>query len=152
METALFLAALLISLVSLALHFHGHLRDRAKIDTFCEFYRGNHKQHDLPVFKVSVINRGPRPVILRMIGCTTANNKWSGTYLKGESSGIPLGEGERFDQRMEDQDLIYDDHEGNVEDIVKLWVEDSLGRRMVVRNSRTNIVKYWDNWIKLRKS
>ena len=143
--------AILISIVSLVISLRSSLLDRNIVEAESKFFLGRHRQHEPPSFSVSVINKGRRPVIIRLLGGTTNTGLSSGAFIECEKGGKRLAENERHDQRFGMEDLVYNDPEGEFGEYAELWIEDTLGRRFVVKNSRKHLEQYWINWKELRK-
>lgn len=92
---------------------------------------------------LTLINKGRRPVILRMIGGTSEDGKWAASFLEHEKGGLRLGEHERYEHTIEKEDTVsfHPEHEDLF--FEHLWVEDSLGNRHQVPNSREHIRQLW---------
>lgn len=151
MESIFSISALLISLASLVISIRSHLQDHGRIHAFSTFHEGQDEKYDPPILSISIINRGRRPVILRLLGGDIKPTGWSGTYYNYSKGGNRLGEGERHDQQLGMEDLVSNDSEGNFNNFIDLWVEDTLGRRVKIKDARENIEKFWENWRILRK-
>lgn len=92
---------------------------------------------------VTIINKGRRPAILRLLGGSDARGKWSGQYIEHEKGGHRLAEHERYDRKVTKEDTLafHPDDAGVFYET--LWVEDSLGVRHGVPHSKEYIKKLW---------
>lgn len=127
--------ALVISIVSLGFSAYFGLRDRGKLKVYSKFYPAS--EHGPASMVVVLINTGRRPINLRLIGGTDKEGQWSGTFFD-HKNGLTLKEHSRHEINMNQEDL------GNFgsEDIIeyeKLWIEDSLGKRHEVKDSKASI-------------
>jgi hypothetical protein len=128
--------ALLLSVISIGFSVFFNFRDRAKIKTTSTFYPES--EFGSASVHFTVVNAGRRPIILRMRGAVDKNGEWIGTYLGKDQSGLRLGEHERLDHRMEAHDLF----EATPDDVITvtdLWVEDTLGRRYLIKDAKKNL-------------
>lgn len=93
---------------------------------------------------LTLVNKGRRPVILRLLGGTSEVGKWSATFLAQEKGGLRLGEHERYEHTIEKEDTVSFDLDSDDNCLFGcLWVEDSLGNRHQVPNSRELINNLW---------
>jgi hypothetical protein len=90
---------------------------------------------------VTIINRGRRPVLLRMIGGESGDGDWSGSYFEGSNSALRLGEHERHELTIDRENGMLVHPDGPVKPFVRMWVEDSLGNRHPIPNSREYLAK-----------
>lgn len=134
--------AILIAIGSLGVSIYNVRRDRAHLKIKARYIPASEYGPDR--IHVVMVNAGRRPVILRVIGGNDSQGKWSGTFLEHENGGMRLGEHERYERTFtkddtvslipEAEDIIYDE----------LWVEDSLGVRHVVPDSKALLKQLWD--------
>ena len=134
--------AILISISSLAVSFYNARRDRAHLKITAKFFPASEYGPDR--IHTVMVNAGRRPIILRTIGGTDSQDRWSGVFLDHDKGGLRLGEHERYEHTFRKDDAIGNTPE--VEDIFYdvLWVEDSLGVRHIVPNSRALLKQLWD--------
>lgn len=126
--------AFVASILSLYLHF----QDRSVLKIICKFMPGS--EYGPAYIAVSIVNAGKRPLIIRMWGGTGENDKWIGNFLGEKRQGLRLGEKERHDMALKKDDMFA--ISPGVEIIFKeLWIEDSLGKRYVVPNSKEYVSK-----------
>jgi hypothetical protein len=94
--------------------------------TRCKFYPES--EYNLAHVDVSITNAGRRAVILRMTVKANERGNWVGEYLNRTEGGLRLGEHQRHDLTLWQEDLLeqYPDDEIEVTDF---WFEDTLGRR-----------------------
>jgi hypothetical protein len=133
--------ALVISLGSLSVSGYVAFRDRPRLKIISRFAAASEYGPNRVV--LTFINKGRRPVILRLLGGTSKDGKWAATFLEREKGGLRLGEHERDEHTIEKEDTVsfHPDHEDFF--FERLWVEDSLGNRHQVPNSRDHINKLW---------
>jgi hypothetical protein len=93
--------------------------------------------------QLKLVNLGRRPVILRLLGGTSKDGKWSATFLEREKGGLRLGEHEMYEYTIDKEDTVSFHHEHDDLFYDRLWVEDSLGRRHKVPASQALIKKLW---------
>lgn len=131
-------AALTVSIGGLVVSVCNFRRDAARLKIRSEYFEGYEDSH--ACIKVSMVNVGRRPVILRFIG-GSSGEKWSGTYIDHETGGKRLGENEHYEKFFERHDLVALNHPEDAEEFTfeNLWVEDSLGVRHQVPKSREYI-------------
>jgi hypothetical protein len=128
-------AALLVSIASFGISFFNFKRDTAKLKISAEFF--DDSPYGQRFMRVGMVNVGRRPVIVRLIGGSNGD-RWSGTYLDHDSGGKRLGEHERYEKIFNRDDMFVSDDFGEDEsfNFAEMWVEDSLGVRHPVPNSR----------------
>ena len=128
--------AFLVSVTSLCFSAYFGLRDRGRIRAESKFYPSS--EYTYARMAIALVNKGRRPIVLRMLVGTSEDGEWVGEYLGHKKGGLRLAEHERIDINFEREDAIgmTADH-----DIVfaDLWVEDSLGRRYQVKNAREHL-------------
>jgi hypothetical protein len=131
------IVALLISVTSLVFSFYFNFRDRANLKTSSQFFAASEFGPSRVEF--TIVNAGRRPIILRMWGGTDEKGEWVGRPFGNDNKWeLQLGEHERFDHHIEQQDLYF----GADDDLimmVNLWVEDTLGRRQQIKDAKKNI-------------
>jgi hypothetical protein len=142
-------AGFVISILALAFtaanFFRGICRDRLRLKITSTFDDGEAlaygPQHP-PSIDIVVINAGTRPVILRMIGGADDKDNWSGSMLNYEKGGIRLGEHERWEHTIRNEDTV-DVYSNEPEDVLftHMWIEDSLGNRYPIPNSYEYVPK-----------
>lgn len=131
-------AAILISIAGFGLSFFVVFRDRPRLKVTSSYFDA--WEQGPAKIQVVLINRGRRPVILRLLGGHDSDGEYGGTFLKHDEGGLRLGEHERHELYIErddtvlfapDDDVIYEE----------MWVEDSLGNRHTIPNSKAYIAK-----------
>jgi len=133
--------ALVISLGSLSVSGYVAFRDRPRLKITSRFVAASEYGPNRVV--LTLINKGRRPVILRMLGGNSKDGKWSATFLDQKNGGLRLGEYERYEHTIEKGDTVCFHPDNEVWLFERLWVEDSLGNRHPVPNSRDHIKKLW---------
>lgn len=136
------ISALLISVASLAVSTYSSLRDRARLRIKTKYYSASEYGPDRIV--VSMVNIGRRPIILRVIGGSDSFGKWGGDYLCLEKGGIRLAEHEHYEYTYTKDDTVLFNPDGNNLFYESLWVEDSLGVRHLVPNSKAYVKRLWN--------
>ncbi len=133
--------ALLVSLASLAVGVVVASRDRPRLKISARFIAAS--EYGPNRVQLRLANAGRRPVILRLLGGTTSDGKWSGVFLEREKGGLRLGENEVYEHTIDKEDTVsfHPEHDDLFYD--RLWVEDSLGRRHKVPASQSLIKKLW---------
>lgn len=135
------LVAILISIASFFIAARSAFLDRTRLKVSSVFHEADEWGPAQVV--VTIINKGRRPAILRLFGGTDANGIGSGEFFDHEKGGLRLAENERYERtvRRDDTRTMHP----NDADILfeMLWVEDSLGMRHDVPNSREYIKKLW---------
>jgi hypothetical protein len=143
--TMMALIALIASIISAGFSIYFGTRDRARLHAFSHLYKGDDEH--APHIKVAAINKGRRPLILRMWGGADDKGEWVGTFIERERQGHRLGEHERFEITLENGDLGFElDEFDEVVEFTELWFEDSIGRRHRVNGSRQHIKEFWTAW------
>lgn len=126
--------AFITSILSLYFHF----QDRALLKIISKFMPGS--EYGPAHIAVSIVNAGKRPLIVRMWGGNGENGKWIGQFLGEKRQGLRLGEKERHDMALKKDDMFV--ISPGVEIIFnELWIEDSLGKRYAVPNSKEFVSK-----------
>ncbi|WP_414434317.1 hypothetical protein [Alloalcanivorax venustensis] len=130
-------AALAVSIFSVVTSFYFGLRDRVKVSTSCKYYPA-HPEYDREHLKIRVVNRGRRVAVLTMFGGDTIDGRWQGEALGEKGAGLRLAENEFYDREFyrEDVEAVAPDVES---EFSRLWFEDSLGRRHIVKGSKGSI-------------
>jgi hypothetical protein len=95
---------------------------------------------------VDVVNKGRRPVILKMIGGYDRQGRWSGTYLDHDKGGIRLGEHEHKQFQLDKEKVVSMDEDGPDDPYDVMWIEDTLGNRHKIPNSREYIGRMYPKW------
>jgi hypothetical protein len=130
--------AIVISVGSLLVSGFNYFRDRAVLKATSRFIE---PPEDNPYVYVRIVNKGRRPIILRMWGGTDGK-EWSGRFFDKAKEGLRLAEHEMHDFTIDrdglynptpDADIVYSD----------LWVEDTLGRRHKIKGAKANVAKLW---------
>ena len=91
--------------------------------------------------KVKVVNVGRRLVILRLRGGHDTEGHWGGRILGQDQKGVYLKENEFYEETLHRDDAHLMDPEGDVNEFVKLWFEDTRGKRHSIKNSKKNLKK-----------
>jgi hypothetical protein len=133
--------ALFVSITSLVVSVFFNLRDRARLVIGSKFFAAN-PEYGPARIEVVIVNSGRRPVVLRMWGGSDANGEWVGEFLGEEHAGLRLSEYERHDIKLYKDGLFASVPHGEVL-YRELWVEDSVGRRYNVKDSRRNVEFLW---------
>ncbi|MBA4719380.1 MAG: hypothetical protein HRO68_09910 [Nitrosopumilus sp.] len=89
---------------------------------------------------LSIINTGKRPLVIRILGGNDKNGKWAGSFINDQKAGLRLDEKERYDIALYKDDMVEMTPDDDVI-FVKLWVEDSLGKRYFVPDSKKHVSK-----------
>jgi hypothetical protein len=136
-------AGLVISILALAFtaanFFRSVYRDRLRLritSTYDDGEASEYGPEHSPGIDIVVINTGTGPVILRMVGGSDDNDHWGGTLLDHAKGGIRLGQHERWEHSIKNEDTV-DVYSSAPEDILftHMWIEDSLGNRYPIPNS-----------------
>lgn len=143
------IAALAVSFASLMVSVYSSLRDRGRLETKSTLIFDDAGE-DEPIIRIEAANAGRRPLILRMWGGSDDRGEFVGTYIDREADGKRLGEHERIEFTLRRSDLGFS-WEDNVVDFTRLWFEDTLGRRYLVKDSKRNIAACVQAWLKHRK-
>lgn len=130
--------AIVLSLGSFAISARGAFLDRPRLKIKSTFYDGSGFNEN-PSIYVEVVNAGRRPVILRTIGGYDKHGSFGGTLIDHEKGGRRLGEHERYEYTVYQHDAVFIDVDGPDDPYERLAIEDSLGNRYVVPNSREHI-------------
>lgn len=133
--------ALVVSLGGLSISAYGTFRDTPRLKVTGRHIAASASGPNRIV--LTLINRGRRPVILRLLGGTSKIGKWSAKFLERDQGGIRLGEHERYEHTIEKEDTVSFDLDNDDLLFECLWVEDSLGNRHQVPNSRKLINELW---------
>lgn len=133
--------ALIVSLGSLSVSAYVALRDRPRLKITSRYIAASEYSPNRII--LTLINKGRRPVILRLLGGTSKDEKWTATFLEQEKGGLRLGEHERYDHTIEKEDTVIFHNDNDDLFFERLWVEDSIGNRHYVPNSRDHINKLW---------
>jgi hypothetical protein len=131
--------ALLVSLGTLCVSFYSTYQDRPRLRIATLFLEASEFGPNRVV--VTLVNTGRRPIILRLVGGTTSEEHWSGSFIDFDKGGRRLAEHERHEITLEKEDTIGFNPEGDDLNYVRLWIEDSLGNRHHIPNSESLIDK-----------
>jgi len=135
------IVAICVSLASLGVALYTALRDRARLKIKSKFFSASEYGPDRIV--VSMVNAGRRPVVLRLIGGHDSHGQWGGSYLEREKGGLRLGEHEHYEYKFEKEDTVLMVPDGDDLFFEELWVEDSLGIRHAIPDSKAYIKRLW---------
>lgn len=132
------IAAFIVSVLSFAGSFYFNFRDRMRVQATCRFHP-THPDYDKAHLAIQVVNRGRRIAILTLFGGDLEDGGWLGERLAESGKYFHLAEHECHEIKFYKDDLLAasPDSESNY---IKLWFEDSLGRRHWVKNSMNNIM------------
>ncbi len=133
--------ALVVSVLSAGVTFYFHFRDRPELLLKSTFTSGYDPGTERIV--ISIVNAGRRPAILRMWAGVDAAGHWVGSYFGGERAGLRLGESEHFEFSLSKHELWASTPDAEVK-FLDIWVEDSLGKRHQVKDSKINIARLRD--------
>lgn len=127
-----------ISALALIVSSLNYVRDRAWLQATCKFVQPPESN---PYVYVHIVNKGRRPIILRMWGGTDGK-EWSGSFFGNEKEGLRLAEHEMHDFTIDREGLF---NPTPYTDIVyaDLWVEDTLGRRHKIKGAKASLAKLW---------
>lgn len=125
--------ALLISGLSLLLTFWNIFRDRSKLHVESTFYE-SHPDYGPDRIHFKAINKGRRPIYIRMVGGELMKHGWLGKYVGDSEFGKRLEEGQyiEFTWRVED---VFTDGPDFDDEYKSIWLEDSLGKRYKIPSS-----------------
>lgn len=132
--------ALIVSMCSVSFSLYFGLRDRGKLKATSKFYAAS--EYGPAKIVVNLVNTGRRPINLRLMGGSDENGLWSAEYFNSKKEDFFLKEHGQHEVIMTKEDL----GDFNREEVVVfdyLWVEDSLGKRHTVKESKNNIKKIW---------
>ena len=134
------LSALGVSLPSLAVTSRSAFLDRSRLTVTSEYHEAS--EFGPARIHIALVNKGRRPVILRLFGGRDTAGATGGTYLDHEAGGKRLAEHERHEFTVTKDDAVLF---GPDEDLffAELWVEDSLGRRHKVPKSKQHLARLW---------
>jgi hypothetical protein len=106
--------ALLVSFGSLLVSAAGFVvntfRDRPRLKVTSNLWHDDNG--DPYKIAVNVVNRGRRPVILRLIGGYDRKGEWDGTYLDHEKGGVRLGEHEHKQFQLDKEEVVMTSMDG----------------------------------------
>ncbi len=132
--------ALVVSLGSFGVSAFNAFRDRPRLKVKSTFYDAS-EWNDEPYIRVEVVNRGRRPVILRMIGGYHSDGGGGGESIEHENGGLRLGEHERHDFTIDKEKAVLQGPDGPDHPYERMWIEDTLGNRHAIPNSRAYLKK-----------
>src|SRR5438093_1145357 len=98
------LIALAVSILSLGFSVYFNFLDRARVVTRCKFYPES--EYNRAHVAVSIANAGRRAVILRLMVKADGRGGWIGNYFDAGKGGLRLGEHERHDLTLRQEDLF----------------------------------------------
>jgi hypothetical protein len=130
--------ALVVSVLSAAVTFYFHFRDRPDLILKSQFVSSYDPGTER--IAISIVNAGRRPAILRMWAGEDTAGHWVGSYLGEGKAGLRLGENEHFEFSLPKQELQASTPDSEVE-FIDIWVEDSLGKRHQVKDAKANIAR-----------
>ena len=125
-----------ISALALIVSSLNYFRDRAWLKATCKFVQ---PPDENPYVYVRIVNKGRRPIILRMWGGSDGT-EWSGSFFGNEKEGLRLAEHEMHEFTIDREGLYNPTPEA---DIVysDLWLEDTLGRRHKIKGAKGNVAR-----------
>ena len=127
--------AFIVSLGAFGLSLFTVLRDRAKLVVRSKAWPAN--EYGDAGLRVTIVNAGRRPIVIRMLLGIPASGKWSGSYFGDQVNGITLAENSHHEVIWRRNDIFCGEHwEEIAEDMA---VEDSLGRRHPVQDAKENL-------------
>jgi hypothetical protein len=132
--------ALIVSVGSFGLAATNIFRDRPRVKITSALFEGSEYDPE-PSIHIVVINKGRRPVILRMLGGSAADDDWSGEFLEYDKGGVRLGEHERWEHSVSKQGRTSMNPDGPDIIYTRMWIEDSLGNRYLIPHSREHIAR-----------
>jgi hypothetical protein len=131
-STILSLIAVTISLGSAGISLWSLLRDRPHLQL-----RSNFADEFGLQITFKAVNKGRRPVVLRLFGGDYENSEWSGICLGEHEGGLRLGEKDFFEKIIYAGGDMCKDLEGN--SLIRVWIEDSTGRRYYFKKSAEQV-------------
>lgn len=138
------MAALAVSLMSLALAVLNYRRDRPKLKIEARLYRWDGQPGWPGYIEVKAVNAGRRPIFLVWLwGTSTRLKAGSGHAFADSDAGLKLGEHEVKSFRVTYLPREKDDHAAvawvndDIVDIDHMSIEDSLGNRYEIPNMET---------------
>jgi hypothetical protein len=134
-STILSLIAVLISLGSAGISLWSLLRDRPRLQLHSHLAPANEYGPGQITFKA--VNKGRKPVVLRLFGGDYEGEALLGTYLGEKGAGLRLGESDFFEKTIMADNSMCMDLEGNF--LIRVWVEDSTGRRYYFKKSTEQV-------------
>ena len=126
--------ALVVSLGSFGVSALNAFRDRPRVKVTGTFYEASEYNME-PYIAVQVVNRGRRPVILRMVGGFDSSGNAGGEYMEYDKGGLRLGEHERYEFNIEKEKAVMQGPDGPEDPFVQMFIEDSLGNRHAIPRS-----------------
>jgi len=130
--------ALLVSLGSFMVAAYNAFRDRPRLKVTSTFYDAS--EWGPAHMSVAVVNKGRRPVILRLIGGNSSSGS-SGTYIEHDKGGLRLGEHERHEFKIDRDEAVHSGPDGPEDFYDRMWIEDSLGNQHSIPKSREYIAR-----------
>lgn len=140
MELSLSIFAILISFASLVVSAWVALRDRSNLKTHCSVFRSQ-ETNEYSHLYIKAVNTGRRPItILYFMGMYTDKHK-SGYQIK--NGGARLNEGDYWEEKIGKFDgmMISDVGEGDMVDLIDLYLEDTSGKQYPVSEAKLCIEK-----------
>jgi hypothetical protein len=132
------IGSLVVSLGGVGVSAYNSLRDRPRLKVTSRFFDVSDLGSPRRIY-VNVVNKGRRPVILRLLGGYDNRGEFSGTFFDQDKGGLRLGEHERHDFKIEPDDAFIRGPDGPEEPYERMWIEDSLGNRYAIPRSREYI-------------
>lgn len=131
--------ALMISGLSLLLTFWNIFRDRSRLYVESKFYKF-HPDYGPDRIHFKAINKGRRPIYIRMVGGELMEHGSLGEYIGDSEFGKRLEEGQYIEFTWHIEDVFaggpdFDD------EYKSIWLEDSLGRRYKIPSSEKFLKK-----------
>jgi hypothetical protein len=147
------LAALGLGLLNFGYTFWKDRRESPKIKTKCVLWEAD-DHVSYPRIHVSVVNAGRRPIIIRLFGGYYGESEFvGGEYIDDAKGGRRLGENEFFERTLtfgEDMIVLFSGEELD-ERVQELLIEDTLGKRYKIKNSRKILREFWGEQKKVAK-
>lgn len=125
--------------MSLAFTFWSLARDRSRLKVESQFVDA-HSRFGPARILVKAINKGRRPIYVRMIGGELKSNGWIGELIGPTEFGFRLEEGQYYEHSFTLED-IYGQGPEYSDEFKSIWLEDSLGKRYRVPKSHKYISK-----------
>lgn len=133
------IAATLLALASILMTWHFNFRDKPNIKANCRMMDVSaYDPQVAPYIEVKIVNKGRRVAVIHMLGGDTNIGTWSGQYLKDARNGqrgLHLTENAFHIERLKLHDVRDTDPDGEKYEYINLWIEDSHGKRHVVKDS-----------------
>ncbi len=140
------IAAITIAIISLIISFYNTWRDRSRLKITSKIIGSNSVPEYGPVrIKISAVNKGKRPIYIRIEGGYLKSGQWGGTYIGDTNFGYKLEEGQLYESDWTIEKISFSAPDFD-DEFKNIFLEDSLGKRYKVPNSERyiNDLKYYN--------